>query len=107
MCSERARLREKNEYRVQTIVRQRENRSWSAKEMRRNGLEGEAKRREPMRECVEREKELTEGKRKRDREKTRRERAERKQDRERRRGTVTWAVRIDLAVLRACRRLGS
>lgn len=26
---------------------------------------------------------------------------------ERRRGTLTWAVRIDLAALRACRRLGS
>lgn len=31
----------------------------------------------------------------------------RERERDRRRGTVTWAVRIDLAVLRACRRLGS
>lgn len=102
MCSERARLRERNEYRVHR-VRQRENRSWGVKERRRNGLEGEAERREPTRECVEREKEL----RREEREREREGENGREQDRERRRGTVTWAVRIDLAVLRACRRLGS
>jgi len=36
-----------------------------------------------------------------------REREREREQRERRRETVTWAVRIDLAVLRACRRLGS
>lgn len=35
------------------------------------------------------------------------EKGEGRRERDRRRGTVTWAVRIDLAVLRACRRLGS
>lgn len=55
---------------------------------------------EKLKEKRERENE-GERKRERERERTRGNKTERQ------RGTVTWAVRIDLAALRACRRLGS
>lgn len=52
-----------------TVVRQRENRSWSAKERRRNGLEGEAARGGSRRENAWNGKKNSEGKREKEREK--------------------------------------